>query len=195
MVHNTRDFLLSALCPSSGILKYTTFRKLHMFLSSRGRMGGTCSLTLGRKQIHFQKSFILQNTWTMDKVQKLSNLVYHLMVVASDKVSKRLTSAPEDARGHPRRFYRIKSPWKFRVLYDWRTDFHFCFRGGRPRIDQYAASHFLSRRNGVTFELQFRLFLFWVAVRHCGLFRLRTNPEAVDTRCQSLRSRPVRRKT
>lgn len=152
MVHNTRDCSISAFYLALGILKYTTFRKLHMFLSSGGRKGGACSFTWGRNQIKFQKSFILQNTRTMVRVRKLSNIVYNFLTMESNKISKTLTCAPEEARGHPRRFYRIKSSWKFRVLYDWRTDFHFSFR--------LTACHFLWRRNGLTFELQFCLFLF-----------------------------------
>jgi hypothetical protein len=34
MVYNTRDYLAFELCPSSSILKNTTFRKLYLFSSS-----------------------------------------------------------------------------------------------------------------------------------------------------------------
>jgi hypothetical protein len=34
MVHNTRVYYAFGLCPSSGVLKYTAFRKLDLFPSS-----------------------------------------------------------------------------------------------------------------------------------------------------------------
>jgi hypothetical protein len=43
MVYNTRDHWVLGLCPSSGILKNTTFLKMDLFPSS-GEGGGTPTL-------------------------------------------------------------------------------------------------------------------------------------------------------
>jgi hypothetical protein len=44
MVYNTRDYWAFGLCPPSGILKNTTFRKLDLFPSSSEGVGDTCSV-------------------------------------------------------------------------------------------------------------------------------------------------------
>jgi hypothetical protein len=46
MVYNTQDYWVFGLCPSSGILKNTTFQKLHLFLSSGERWEDTYSIWL-----------------------------------------------------------------------------------------------------------------------------------------------------
>jgi hypothetical protein len=48
MVYNTRNYWVSGLCPSSGILD-ASFKRLDLFLSSGGGGGGTYSVgSLGK---------------------------------------------------------------------------------------------------------------------------------------------------
>jgi hypothetical protein len=49
MVYTTRDYWVSELCPSSSILKNTTFWKLDLFLSSGEGVGDTYSVGSTRK--------------------------------------------------------------------------------------------------------------------------------------------------
>jgi hypothetical protein len=44
MLYNTQDYWVPELCPSSGILKNTAFRKLDLFPSSGEGVGDTYSV-------------------------------------------------------------------------------------------------------------------------------------------------------
>jgi hypothetical protein len=49
VVHNIRDYWVFGICPSSGIIKNTTFRKLNLFSSSGEGVGCTYSVGLVRE--------------------------------------------------------------------------------------------------------------------------------------------------
>jgi hypothetical protein len=49
MVYTTRDCWVFGICPSSGMLKNTTFRKLGLFPSLGDSVGGTHSVGSVRK--------------------------------------------------------------------------------------------------------------------------------------------------
>jgi hypothetical protein len=49
MAYGTQDLLVLGLCPLSGVLKSTAFRKLDLFPSSGEGMGGTSSFGSLRK--------------------------------------------------------------------------------------------------------------------------------------------------
>jgi hypothetical protein len=78
MVYNTQNYWVFGLCPSSGILNNTTFRKLDLFPSAgEGWKTPTQLDPLERewKRIQFPKRcvFYFLEYRMMDKVQKPSN--------------------------------------------------------------------------------------------------------------------------
>jgi hypothetical protein len=121
MVYNTQNYWVSGLCPSFGIIKNTTFRKLDLFPSSDEGVGDAYSVLTnrGQKQIQFPKHSVLLCSLEyqmMDRVQKkpaIPNIYSTLLYLRPPYINTTImNSIPRIRNSHLTRLQNLNSNTK-----------------------------------------------------------------------------------